>query len=120
MSWMWGCTTVAILKFLFGFTSIQEKDTKVDEGNQRLLTIFAKNKYGYHTRIMSDFELMLEAALNDKFIDNSTKYYNDPFVTLEIEDTENGLVNDFAPQDIRHLNHDDAGHHEDPFMAMRN
>ena len=27
---------------------------------------------------MSDFDLLLEAALNEKFIDESTAYYDDP------------------------------------------
>jgi len=117
---MWGITSFAILKFAFGFSSKAEVDTKIDEGNHRLMTLFAKNKYGYQTRIMSDFEMFLEAALNDKFIDNSTKYYNDPFTTLEIEDTENGLVNDFSQSDIRHLNKDSGSHDHTPFLSLAN
>ena len=36
-----------------------------EEQHYRLLSIFAKNKYGYNTRFMSDFEQFLE-AITDK------------------------------------------------------
>jgi hypothetical protein len=45
---------------------------------------------------MSDFELFLEAILNEKFIDDSTLYYDDAMTAKEIEDMEAGLSGDFA------------------------
>ena len=50
-----------------------------------------KNKYGYNTRFMSDFDLLLEGVLNERFIDESTLYYDDPSVSKEIEDMELGF-----------------------------
>lgn len=68
---------------------------------------------------MSDFELFLEAILNEKFIDDSTLYYDDAMTSKEVEDMEAGLSGDFAHQDVRHLLHDkDEGHHES-FKALR-
>jgi hypothetical protein len=59
---------------------------------------------------MSDFELFLEAILNEKFIDDSTLYYDDALTSKEIEDMEAG----------RHLLHDkDEGHHESFKSLMR-
>jgi hypothetical protein len=45
---------------------------------------------------MSDFELFLEAILNEKFIDDSTLYYDDALTSKEIEDMEAGLNGDFS------------------------
>jgi len=68
---------------------------------------------------MSDFELFLEAMLNEKFIDDSTLYYDDAFTSKEIEDMELGLNGDFSRADVRHLIKDkDAGHHES-FKSLR-
>lgn len=79
----------------------------------RLNTIFAKNKYGYNTRFMSDFDLLLESVLNERFIDESTNYYDDQVVAIEIQDMEQGLVSDFSQDDIRNLLKDkDSGHHD--------
>ena len=69
----------------------------------RLHSIFSKNKYGYNTRFMSDFDLLLEGVLNERFIDESTLYYDDPNVAKEIEDMELGLNSDFAEGDIKNL-----------------
>jgi hypothetical protein len=35
---------------------------------------------------MADFDLLLEAVLNERFIDDSTAYYDDPVTTVEIAD----------------------------------
>ena len=68
---------------------------------------------------MSDFELFLEAMLNEKFIDDSTLYYDDAFTSKEVEDMELGLNGDFSKADVRHLIKDrDAGHHES-FKSLR-
>lgn len=107
-----------MVKFFFGFSQQTVDDGKLTEGNYRLQTIFAKNKYGYATNIMSDFELFLEAALNDTFIDNSIAYYADPHRSKEIEDMEAGLVHDFAPADIRELNRDAEEAHHDVFLSI--
>jgi hypothetical protein len=45
---------------------------------------------------MSDFELLLESALNEQFLDNATLYYDDEMTATEIEDQEVGLVGDFS------------------------
>ena len=55
---------------------------------------------------MSDFDLFLDAGLNERFIDESTLYYDDEIVAKEIEDTESGLANDLSEADIRGLLHD--------------
>lgn len=68
---------------------------------------------------MSDFELFLEAILNEKFIDASTLYYDDPNVTKEIEDQEAGLMSDFSEQDVKHLNKDRAHGHHDHQILIR-
>ena len=78
----------------------------------RLNSIFAKNKYGYTTRFMSDFDLLLEGALNERFVDESTLYYDDEVVSKEIEDMEAGLNGEFAEDDIRNLLKDKSSHGE--------
>ena len=61
---------------------------------------------------MSDFDLLLEAVLNERFIDDSSAYYDDPVVSKEIEDMELGLKSDFSEADVKHLLKDkDDGHH---------
>ena len=61
---------------------------------------------------MSDFDLLLEAVLNERFIDDSSAYYDDPISSKEIEDMEMGLQSDFSDADVRHLLKDkDEGHH---------
>jgi hypothetical protein len=116
---LWGITLFSFIKFNFNFSKKPEEDAIGQEGYHRLLSIFSKNKYGYHTRFMSDFELFLEAMLNEKFIDDSTLYYDDAFTSKEIEDMELGLNGDFARADVRHLIKDkDAGHHES-FKSLR-
>ena len=62
----------------------------------RLISLFNKNRYGYYTRFMSDFDIFLEAVLNERFIEDSTNYYDDPVVAKEIEDQEAGLVHDLS------------------------
>ena len=109
---MWGFTFFGIVKTLTAFSSKPEENKKEGEVYNRLISIFSKNKYGYHTRIMSDFDLLLEAVLNERFIDDSSAYYDDPVLSKEIEDMELGLNSDFAEADVRHLLKDkDDGHH---------
>jgi hypothetical protein len=80
-----------------------------------LLTLYQKNKFGYHTKIFSDFDLFLEAILNEKFIDDSSSYYDDPVSMKEIEDVEAGLNSDLTEGDIKNLLKDkDSGHHGSP------
>ena len=62
---------------------------------------------------MSDFDLLLEAVLNERFIDDSSAYYDDPVTSKEVEDMELGLQSDFATSDVKHLIRDKSdGHHE--------
>lgn len=101
------------------FVSKPEEDKKDKEIYHRLLSIFSKNKYGYHTRFMSDFDLFLEAILNERFLDDANAYYDDPITEKEIADQEAGLVHDHADSDLRHLLLDkDDGHH-DKFVSFR-
>lgn len=61
---------------------------------------------------MSDFDLLLEAVLNERFIDDSSAYYDDAVVSKEIEDMEMGLNSDFSESDVKHmLKEKDDGHH---------
>ena len=106
-------------KFVANMSAVPQKDEATLEGFNRLQSIFSKNKFGYHTRFMSDFELFLEAMINEKFIDASTLYYDDANNAKEIEDIETGLNGDFSHADVRHLLKDkDDGHHES-FKALR-
>ena len=107
---IWGVTFFAGLKFMFNFSQVAEKDDKESEIYMRLQSIFSKNKYGYNTRFMSDFDLLLEGVLNERFIDESTLYYDDPIVAKEIEDMEQGLNGDFAEGDIKNLLKDKSEH----------
>ena len=110
---LWGFTFFGIAKFFAGFKQKPEEDKKPQEVYNRLLSIFQKNQYGFHTRIMSDFDLLLEAVLNERFIDDSSAYYDDAITSKEIEDMEQGLQSDFANADIKHLIRDKSdGHHD--------
>ncbi len=112
VGFLWGFTVFGFAKFFVGFSKQVEEDKKPVEIYNRLVSIFSKNKYGYHTRIMSDFDLLLEAVLNERFIDDSSGYYDDPVLSKEIEDMEQGLNGDFAESDVRHLVKDKGdGHH---------
>merc|ERR1712100_755989 len=113
MANFWGFTMVGVLKFALGFSSTKEKDPVQSEIYMRLNSIFAKNKYGYTTRFMSDFDLLLEGALNERFVDESTLYYDDEVVSTEIEDMEAGLNGEFSEDDIRNLLKDKSHHGED-------
>lgn len=68
---------------------------------------------------MSDFDLLLEAALNERFLDDSSGYYDDPVTQKEIEDMEQGLNGDFAEADIKHLLKDKGDHHGGGTKCMR-
>ena len=73
-------------------------------------SIFSKNKYGYNTRFMSDFDLLLESALNERFVDESTMYYDNPVKAKEIEDMETGLNGELSEDDIKDLIKDKSEH----------
>ena len=109
---MWGLTFLAGGKFLMQFSGTTEKNPKEAEVYFRLNSIFMKNKYGYNTRFMSDFDLLLEGVLNERFIDESTLYYDDPSVSKEIEDMELGFQDEFAESDIKNLLKDKSAHGE--------
>ena len=82
----WGLSFICIGSSLTSFSAQAADNTLQREGYHRLLTIFSKNQYGYNTRFMSDFELFLDSMLNEKFLDDSTLYYNDPMTAVEISD----------------------------------
>ena len=67
------------------FTQETQVDELQSEGYHRLLTIFNKNRYGYNTRFMSDFDLFLISMMNEKWLDDSTLYYGDKLTGKEIE-----------------------------------
>jgi len=119
MAAWWGFTFFAMAKFIFSFTVKAEEDKKPTEVYNRLISIFQKNQYGFHTRIMSDFDLLLEAVLNERFIDDSSAYYDDPVVSKEIEDMEQGLQSDFSEADVKHLLKDKGGDHHDSKKCVR-
>ncbi len=90
----------------------KEDNTESPEVYNRLITLYQKNQYGFHTRIMNDFDLLLEALIDKRFIDDAMNYYDDPILSKEIEDMEMSLNSDFAPADVKHLLKDrDEGHH---------
>jgi hypothetical protein len=105
------------MKYLSNFSAIPEADKFGAEQYDRLVSVFGKNKIGYHTRFMADFEIFLEAVLNERFIDESTLYYDDFFTQLEIEDVEAGLSGELDQSDVRHLNRDKPEAHADSFSA---
>jgi hypothetical protein len=110
MANLWGLTVFAMVKFFGGFSSVSTTNPKEAEVYFRLNSIFAKNRFGYNTRFMSDFDLLLEGVLNERFIDESTLYYDDPVVSKEIEDMELGYAGEFAEDDIRNLLKDKSHH----------
>ena len=81
---LWAVTVIGAAKFYFGFSSLPASTEVADEETFRLISIFSKNKYGYNTRFMSDFDEFLQSALNDRWIADSTAYYNDEAVSVEI------------------------------------
>ena len=111
-------TLCGAIKFGLGFSAQPESKDVENEENFRLLSIFQKNRYGYNTRFMSDFELMLESVLNEKFIDDSVLYYDNELTAQEIEDQEAGLASDFAPSDVATLIHDKSSGDHEPFKAL--
>ena len=110
MANLWGFTFFAGLKFLGSFSADVKVDPASSEIYMRLQSIFNKNKYGYNTRFMSDFDLLLEGLLNERFIDESTLYQEDPSVAKEIEDMEAGLSGEFSEADIKNLTKDKSSH----------
>ena len=61
---LWGLTAFAMIKAATNFSVVPKPDDIGAEGYNRLLTILSKNKYGYNTHFMSDFDLFLEALFN--------------------------------------------------------
>ena len=99
-------TLVGAIKGALAFSEPPASKDVENEENYRLMSIFSKNKYGYNTRFMSDFELLLESVLNEKFLDNATLYYDDELTATELEDQEQGLAGEFSQQDVQGLLHD--------------
>ena len=118
---MWGCTALSTVMFFAGRTSIADRDEAAitEEGYMRLRSQFSQNKFGYNTRFMSNFDSFLEAVLNERFIGESTNYYQDEVVSQEIEDMEAGLVGDFAQSDIKNLLKDHEEHSHYNFKSVR-
>ena len=114
-------TFLAGAKFIGNLTVVPDKDDKaiVNEGYFKLRSLFSQNKFGYNTRFMSEFDTFLEAVLNERFISESTDYYQDEVVSQEIEDVENGLVGDFAMADIKNLLKDHEEHDHSAFKSLR-
>lgn len=110
LCFVYGLTAVSFLKFWFSFSAVPEENKQQTEIYFRLKSIFAQNKYGYNTRFMSDFDLLLESALNERFVDESTAYYDNPIKAKEIEDMEQGLNGEFAEDDLKDLVKDKSEH----------
>jgi len=116
---LYGLTFISMLRAAFNFTKMAQKDNVADEEYHRLQTIFSKNQYGYTTRFMSQFEIFLEAILNERFLDESTAYQEDESIGKEVEDQENGLASDFALSDVRNLVRDKGSDHHASFKSLR-
>ena len=116
---LWSMTLIGAFKAGNNFTAQPESKAVEDEENYRLLTIFQKNKYGYNTRFMSDFDLLLETVLNEQFLDNACLYYDDEMTALEIEDQEAGLAGAFSEADVQGLLHDKSDAAHDSCKALR-
>ena len=101
-----------------GFSETPKDNKFASEQYERLVSVFSKNKFGFHTKFMSNFDLFLEASLNERFLEESTGYQDDFITGQEIEDTESGLAGEFAPADIRHLNRDPAPEHGEQFKCL--
>jgi len=115
---MWGFTVFGAVKFFAGFSGVKAVNPKENEIYMRLNSIFMKNKYGYNTRFMSDFDLLLEGVLNERFIDESTLYYDNEAVTPEIEDMEQGQNGEFSEEDVKGLLKDKHDHGAE-FKSLR-
>ena len=59
---------------------------------------------------MSDFDLLLTSMLNEKFLEASTAYYDDPLVASEVVDVEQGLNGELTDDDVRNLLKDKSSH----------
>ena len=68
---------------------------------------------------MSDFDLLLDAMLNERFLDEAAAYNEDPLVMKEIEDMELGLNGEFAESDVKNLLKD-HGEHPGLHKSLRN
>ncbi len=115
----WGLSFLCLAKMYGNFSQDAPDNSLQNEGYHRLLTIFAKNRYGYNTRFMSDFELFLDSMLNERFLDESTLYYNDVMTGAEVQDQEMGLAGDFAASDVQNLVHDVSEHSHESFKALQ-
>ena len=99
-----------MLKFFTGFSAKPVENPTEAEIYFRLQSIFKKNKFGYNTRFMSDFDLLLESVFNERFIDETTLYYDNAVVIKEIEDVEMGLNGEFSEDDIKLMLKDRSSH----------
>ena len=83
---IWGLSVTCAFMGYTNFSQQAADKSLETETYYRLLSIFSKNKYGYNTRFMSDFEIFLEAVLNERFLDESVAYYQDELTSREVED----------------------------------
>ena len=60
--------------------------------------------------LRSGGDLLLESALNERFVDESTAYYDNPVKAKEVEDMEQGLNGEFSEDDIKDLIKDKSEH----------
>jgi hypothetical protein len=116
---LWSMSLIAVVKASQNFSADPESTAVMDEENKRLVSIFSKNKYGYNTRFMSDFELLLESLLNEQFLDNATTYYSDEETNREVEDQEDGLAGDFSHADVANLIHDQSTDSHENYKALQ-
>ena len=82
----WGLSVLTALSGYSNFSQTSPDKSLETEKYHRLQSIFSKNKYGYTTRFMSDFEVFLDAVLNERFLDESVAYYRDEMTGLEVQD----------------------------------
>ena len=113
-------TAFGVFKFYGNLTAIgnNDEDLLVQEGYMRLRTLHPRNKYGYNTRFMSDFDSFLDAVMNERFIEESMDYYQDENVSAEIEDMEAGLNGEFSKADIKNLLKDHSSHDHAAFKSI--
>lgn len=108
---IWAFTVISALKATTNFSKEKESDPRDKEVYFRLLTLFEKNKFGFNTRVFADFDVFLEAVVNERFLDDNSAYYDDPITGKEIEDVEMGLVTDPAEGDVQYFMRTKHEHH---------
>ena len=113
----WGA--VKGLQKINSHTVVHEVDEVGIEQYRRLNYHFKKNKFGFSTQIFGDFDMILEAVLNERFFNEALEYQNDEFRAQEITDNEGGLLGEMALSDIVEINKDTHEHGSGPPMSLR-